>query len=250
VVVAKAEVVVAKAEVAVAKAEVVDAKAEAVDAKAEVAIAKAEVAVAKAEVAVAKVEVAVAKAEAVVAKAEAVVAKAEVAIAKTEVVVAKTEVVVAKAEVVVGPIARRLQGIHRIDPAQAWKTGESLIGADQCGAVLDGECGEPDIVDVVATEVEGGDEIGEYPGMAGAGSETAGARIAPQIVSPKSKGFGHRHQLQLRQRGNPQQRGFHQLAQTDPVACSGGARQPSAAGIMLGGILAQGMDQNICIGEE
>jgi hypothetical protein len=143
-----------------------------------------------------------------------------------------------------------LQGIHRIDPTQAGKTGETLIGADQCRAVLDGECGEPDIVDIVSTQAEGSDEIREYSGMAGAGSETAGTRIGPQILFPESKRFNHWDQLQLGQRGNSQQGGFHQLAQTDGVARGGGARQPSAAGIMFRGIRAQGMDQNVCIGKE
>jgi hypothetical protein len=52
--------------------------------------------------------------------------------------------------------------------------------------VFDGERCEPGIIDVVATETEDVDEIGDYIGVAIAGAETTGVGIAPQIVFPES----------------------------------------------------------------
>jgi hypothetical protein len=94
-----------------------------------------------------------------------------------------------------------LGGLDGVDPAQARKAGETLIGADKGRPVLDGEGGQPDIVDVVAAKSEADDETGKYHGVTGTRGETAGAGISPQIVFPKTERIRHRHQSQPGERG-------------------------------------------------
>ena len=136
-------------------------------------------------------------------------------------------------------------GADGVLPGEAGVAGETGIGADEGGAVLDGKGGEPGVVEVVAGDREVGDEFSEDAAMGFTGSESERAGIGPKLVGPEAQDLSDVQQEDFRMRGDAQEGGFGQFGEADFVPGLHAIQQPLAARLVIGGVFSQCVDEHI-----
>jgi hypothetical protein len=118
-------------------------------------------------------------------------------------------------------------------PGEAGVAGETGVGADEGGAVLDSKGGEPGVVEVVAGDRELGDEFSEDAAVGFTGSESERARIGPKLVGPEAQDLTDVQQEDFRMRGDAQEGGFGQFGEADFVPGLHAVQQPLAARLVI-----------------